>query len=74
MRRYATATQHMLIDRIARLSLRIHALDYDPALSGSDEYLGVTRLLAELLVHLGVPPGSPIATIMPRLPQREAAA
>src|SRR4051794_144519 len=69
-----TATQHMLIDRIARLSLRIHALDYDPALSGSDEYLGLTRLLADLLTHLGVQPAAPISNFVPRPQQREAAA
>jgi len=68
-----TATQHMLIDRIARLSLRIHALDYDPALSCSDEYLGLTRVLAELLAQLGVQPAAAPSSVMPANSHCEAA-
>jgi hypothetical protein len=50
-----TATQRLLIGRIASLSLRVHLLDQDPELSDRDEYLGATRLLAELLGQLDVP-------------------
>jgi hypothetical protein len=50
-----TAIQYLLIDRIAQLSLRIHALDHDP-LSGysTREYLDATATLGQLLTQLGV--------------------
>src|SRR5690349_15619323 len=56
-----TASQRLLIDRIAILSLRIRLVDADPNLPDRIEYLDLTRLLADLLAQLGAPPPAPAA-------------
>jgi hypothetical protein len=66
-----TASQRLLIDRIAILSLRIRLVDADPNLPDRIEYLDLTRLLADLLAQLGAPPAAPVGL---RSQLREAAA
>jgi hypothetical protein len=48
-----SASQRLLIDRIAVLSLRVQLIDRDPMLPDRVEYLDLTRLLADLLAQLG---------------------
>jgi hypothetical protein len=69
-----TATQRILIDRIASLSLRIHLMDCDVPEHTGREYLDLTVTLAHLLAQLGVPPASPVSSIMPCPPQHVVAA
>jgi hypothetical protein len=66
-----TATQHLLIDRIAVLSLRIQLIDNDPMLPDRVEYLDLTKLLAVLLAQLA---GHPAPSSTVHHPCREAAA
>lgn len=68
-----SATQRLLIDRIASVSLRINLLDSDVPEHNGREYLDLTVALAQLLAQLGVPPVAPVSSIVPAR-QREAAA
>ena len=62
-----SASQRLLIDRIASLSLRIHLLDSDTSVHTGREYLDLTVTLAHLLAQLGIPPAAPVSSIMPYL-------
>jgi hypothetical protein len=68
-----TASQRLLIDRIASLSLRIHLMDCDVPEHTGREYLDLTVTLAHLLAQLGVQPAAP-TSIMPCPPQHVVAA
>jgi hypothetical protein len=70
-----TATQHMLIDCIASVSLRINLLDSDVSEHTGREYLDLTVTLAQLLAQLGVQPAAAPSSIMPAISsQHEVAA
>src|SRR4051794_37639548 len=69
-----SASQRLLIDRIASLSLRVHLLDSDVPEHTGRECLDLTVTLAHLLAQLGVPPASPVSSIMPCPPQHVVAA
>src|SRR3954452_15297826 len=53
-----TIAQKLLIDRVAHVALRLHALDCEPMLPENSEYLEMTRLLGELLAQIGAQMGS----------------
>src|SRR3954452_4736963 len=44
--------QRLLIDRVAHVALRLSALDIEPMLNESGDYLDLTRLLADLLTQI----------------------
>jgi hypothetical protein len=68
-----TATQFLLIDRIAALSSRVRTMDCDPlSVHSTREYLDATATLGQLLTQLGVQ-AAPPANIR-RRPFCEAAA
>jgi hypothetical protein len=70
-----SASQRLLIDRIASLSLRINLLDSDVSEHTGREYLDLTVTLAQLLAQLGVQPAAAPSSIMPASsPQHEVAA
>jgi hypothetical protein len=69
-----SASQRLLIDRIASLSLRIHLLDSDTSVHTGCEYLDLTVTLAQLLAQLGVQPAASVSSIMHSPQQCEAAA
>src|SRR4051812_12626684 len=60
-----SASQRLLIDRIASLSLRIHLLDSDTSVHTGRAYLDLTMTLAQLLAQLGVQPAAAPSSIMP---------
>ena len=63
--------QRLLIDRAAHTTLRLHGLDVEPVLPDNTEFLGLSRLLLDLLLQLGVQ--QPASGIV-RAPLRDAAA
>ena len=67
-----SATQRLLIDRIAVVALRVQLIDRDPLLPDRDEYLELTKLLAALLAQLGGQ--CPASSIVHRPPIHEVAA
>src|SRR4051795_6899757 len=54
-----SASQRLIIDSVASLSLRIRVLECDPSEYAGREYPDAPRLLADLLVQLGLQAATP---------------
>jgi hypothetical protein len=68
-----SASQRLLIDRIASLSLRINLLDNDLSARDTGEYVRATATLAQLLAQLDAQPSAARSSIMSANSHCEAA-
>jgi hypothetical protein len=68
-----SASQRLLIDSIAQLSLRINLLDNDLSARDTGEYVRATATLAQLLAQLDAQPSAARSSIMSANSHCEAA-